>query len=243
MQTMRRRNNRADVSIVVNGSITTLPLSSLTLEHLQHCSPVRTFRWHRGQRHFPGWYWSATDRIHVTYESRLELARLQLADFDRGVCAIRSQPLRLTYLDAEGRARRHVPDFALINRDGLIRIVNVKPVERLADAGVRTLLEAAHGALERHGFSTEIWSGEDPVVFSNISYLAAYRNPRLFANGDLEAARAIVSRTMTVEQAESAVAAVGVVDPPPVLMHLLWSDHVRMDLTRALQPTSVLEAA
>ena len=39
------------------------------------------------------------------------------------------------------------------------------------------------------------------------------------------------------------MAAVGVLDPRPVLMHLLWSHHVRMDLTQSLRPTSVLEAA
>lgn len=243
MRVTSQRNTRADVGIIVNGAPATFPLSSLTLEHLQDCSPVRTFRWHRGQRHFPGWYWSATDRTHVTYESRLELARLVLADFDPGVCAIRSQPLRLTYTDAAGRTRRHVPDFAVIYLDGRIRIVNVKPAERLADESVRELLEAAHGVLEQRGFSTEIWSGEHPVALSNITYLAAYRNPRLFHADDLEAARAVVSRAMTVAQAELAVSDAGVVDARPVLMHLLWTHHVRIDLTQSLQLTSVLEAA
>jgi hypothetical protein len=44
--------------------------------------PWRTFRWYKGQRHYSGAYWSATMRDHVTYESRLELARLIFADFD-----------------------------------------------------------------------------------------------------------------------------------------------------------------
>lgn len=44
--------------------------------------PWRTFRWHRDQKHYSGFYWSATMRDHVIYESRLELARLLLADFD-----------------------------------------------------------------------------------------------------------------------------------------------------------------
>jgi hypothetical protein len=34
--------------------------------------PWRTFRWHKGQRHYSGVYWSATMRGHVIYESRLE---------------------------------------------------------------------------------------------------------------------------------------------------------------------------
>jgi len=38
--------------------------------------------------HYPGCYWSATTSTHVIYESRLELARLLIADFDPAVTAI-----------------------------------------------------------------------------------------------------------------------------------------------------------
>jgi hypothetical protein len=34
--------------------------------------PVRSFRWSRGQQHFPGWWWLATTGRHVGYESWLE---------------------------------------------------------------------------------------------------------------------------------------------------------------------------
>ena len=44
--------------------------------------PWRTFRWYKGQRHYSGTYWRATTRDHVIYESRLELSRLIVADFD-----------------------------------------------------------------------------------------------------------------------------------------------------------------
>jgi len=47
--------------------------------------PWRTFRWHMGQRHYSGSFWSSTQRDHVIYESRLELAVLLSADFDRSV--------------------------------------------------------------------------------------------------------------------------------------------------------------
>jgi hypothetical protein len=40
-------------------------------------APWRTFRWYFGQRHYAGTYWFATQRDHVIYESRLELANLQ----------------------------------------------------------------------------------------------------------------------------------------------------------------------
>jgi len=47
--------------------------------------PWRTFRWYNGQQHYSGTYWCATMQGHVVYESRLELARLIFADFDRTV--------------------------------------------------------------------------------------------------------------------------------------------------------------
>jgi hypothetical protein len=89
--------------------------------------PWRVFRWHRGQAHYSGWYWSATMGRHVVYESRLELARLLLADFDRQVAAIAAQPFLVTAPAEDGRARRHVPDFLLVDRSGLVTVVNVKP--------------------------------------------------------------------------------------------------------------------
>lgn len=57
--------------------------------------PVRTFRWSRGERHFPGWYWAATTGRHIGFESWLERDRLLLMDFDPNVVGIGSQPFRL----------------------------------------------------------------------------------------------------------------------------------------------------
>jgi hypothetical protein len=46
---------------------------------------VAAFRSRRGQAHLSGEYFAATTGGRVIYESRLELARLLLADFDRDV--------------------------------------------------------------------------------------------------------------------------------------------------------------
>jgi len=62
---------------------------------LSNTVPWRTFRWYKGQRHYSGMYWNATMRDHVVYGSRLELSRLILADFDRGVHRIVAQPFPL----------------------------------------------------------------------------------------------------------------------------------------------------
>ena len=67
-------------------------LANLEARHVFEAEPRRTFRWHRGQRHYPGRYWCATTEGFVGYESRLELAALLLEDFDHRAVRIASQP-------------------------------------------------------------------------------------------------------------------------------------------------------
>jgi hypothetical protein len=55
-------------------------------------------------------YWSATESDHVVYESRLELANLILAAFDKNVHHIAAQPFLLT-ASVDGEDRRHIPDY------------------------------------------------------------------------------------------------------------------------------------
>jgi hypothetical protein len=63
--------------------LVTCSLDRLPVDAVLAGGPVREFRWFRGRRHYSGWYFSSTAGGLVAYESRLELARIQLADFDR----------------------------------------------------------------------------------------------------------------------------------------------------------------
>jgi len=51
------------------------PLRGCVTGRFEDVDPVRTFRWSRGERHFPGWYWAATTGRYVGLESRLERER------------------------------------------------------------------------------------------------------------------------------------------------------------------------
>jgi len=87
----------------------------------------------------------------VAYESRLELARVLLADFDSTVDAIAAQPFRLTGFDGK-RLRNHVPDLLLRNVSGLVTVVDVKPRHRLDDPEVRAVFRqfaAVHEVAKR----------------------------------------------------------------------------------------------
>ena len=79
--------------------------------------PARSFRWSRGQGHFPGWWWLATTGRHVGYESWLERDHLMLLDFDPAVTAVASQPFWLHWHEGR-RSRRHAPDFFARLADG-----------------------------------------------------------------------------------------------------------------------------
>ena len=50
---------------------------------------------------------------HVIYESRLELSRLLMADFDQSVSFIVAQPFLIRGKD-RGVVRRHIPDYLLL---------------------------------------------------------------------------------------------------------------------------------
>lgn len=70
------------------------PWKDVTTQRLRAAAPWRTVRWFKGQKHYSCTYWAATCAGHVTNESRLELGRLLLADFEKSVSWVVSQPLR-----------------------------------------------------------------------------------------------------------------------------------------------------
>jgi hypothetical protein len=107
-------------------------------------------------------YWSATERGHVIYESRLELARLLFADFDTSVKRIIAQPFLLS-AQVEAAVRRHVPDFLLLLDTGPI-IVDVKPRLQLSKPKVSFTLAWAKDVGELHGWRGRGHDREGPVT-------------------------------------------------------------------------------
>ena len=97
-------------------------LDRLPVDEVLAAGPVREFRWVRGRRFYSRWYWSATTGGLVAYESRLEMARILLADFDPSVVGIAAQPFQLSGRDG-WVARRHVPDLLLRQADGGVLVV------------------------------------------------------------------------------------------------------------------------
>lgn len=223
------------------GDVSESELRAASATVLAASRPWRMFRWHRGQAHYSGWYWAATMGQHVVYESRLELARLLLADFDPEVTAIAAQPFCVTG-DAGGRERNHVPDFLLIDRMGLVTVVNVKPADRLADGKVSEALAWAGAVFGQRGWRHEIWTGTSAVVLTNVRFLAAYRNPARLDPGLVSAVAARVEEPMPLAEIEQAWPGRGE-EARAAALHLLWRGVVRTDLSVPLSADTMLEPA
>ncbi|MFF4427048.1 TnsA-like heteromeric transposase endonuclease subunit [Streptomyces sp. NPDC001549] len=205
--------------------------------------PVREFRWYRGQKHYSGWYHAATTGRLVAYESRLELVRILLADFDRTVVEIAAQPFQLTGRDGD-RIRRHVPDLFLVHADGLVTVVDVKAPSRMKDSKVISQFEWTRRLCSRRGWAYETWSGAEAAVVENVRFLAGYRRRELvempLAARVLEAAGdgAMIG---AVESALARQYLVGAVRP--VVLHLVWSGTLVADLNVPLSRATRVRVA
>jgi hypothetical protein len=196
--------------------------------------PVREFRWFKGRQFYSGWYWSATGERLVAYESRLELARIMLADFAPDVVGIASQPFQLIGRDA-GRLRRHVPDLLLVNADGLVTVVDVKPASRLALPRVREVFDWTGRLCGLRGWSFEVWSGADARLLANVAFLAGFRRPSVVRKDLIGPVLAAAAYPATVGEVERALSG----NAPAVLVrsvvcHLLWRGRLIADMSRPI---------
>ena len=217
------------------------PWREVSPEALAVAAPWRTFRWHQGQRHYSGTYWSATEHDHVIYESRLELARLMFADFDTGVRHIVAQPFLLRAC-VDGAARRHIPDYLLVTDDGPI-VVDVKPRARHEDPVIALTLAWTRSVVAGRGWRFEVF-GEPPVAeLASVRFLAGYRRDWLFDAGLLDEVRARDLDGVTLGAACRCLPARPVPLVRAAVLHLLWQQELVTDLGRPLSAVHVLRRA
>ncbi|MFE3328713.1 TnsA-like heteromeric transposase endonuclease subunit [Streptomyces sp. NPDC059176] len=208
---------------------------------LQSAGPWRMFRWYKGQKHYSGTYWSATVQDHVIYESRLELARLLFADFDPSVRGIVAQPFLLRAV-VEGKAHKHIPDYLLTTENGPV-VVDVKPRRRLSNPVVAFTFAWTQRAVESRGWRYEVWSEPAETELDNIRFLAGYRRDWLFSPELLEEVRRADLDGVALGEAARSVPGHAEARVRAAIHHLLWRYELRIDLTRPLRPSAVLESS
>ncbi|USQ79725.1 TnsA-like heteromeric transposase endonuclease subunit [Ornithinimicrobium faecis] len=206
--------------------------------------PVRIPPSYRGQGHYPGLFWSATNQRTLVYESLLELDRLWLADFDQTVVGIATQPFQITGSGA-GAQPSHVPDVLLVHTDRAVTLVDVKPTEFLERPEVRTQFDWTRGLCRDKGWRYEVFSGGDPVVLRNIRALAVGRRPERLPGGVLDQARAVLAPgDVTLSEAVGRKPATCEdVSWHVAILGCLWRGEAWADLRRPLGTNTVLTRA
>lgn len=217
------------------------PWEAIAADTLARAAPWRTFRWHEGQKHYSGTFWSATENDFVVYESRLELSRLLFADFDRSVRHIVAQPFLLR-TEVDGVLRRHVPDYLLFTDAGPV-VVDVKPRHRVTRPRNVFTFAWTRRAVESRGWRYEVWSEPNPTELENVRFLAGYRRSWLFDQDVLDRLRAIDLDGAVLGAALGALPKVPDALAHSAVLHLLWQQYWQVDLTRPLCRGHVLRRA
>jgi len=217
-----------------------VPARDLSSATVFRAVPWRTFRWYYGQRHYSGTYWSSTERDHVIYESRLELANLVLADFDPTVHHIAAQPFRLTAV-VDDEQRRHIPDYAWDTDEGPI-VVDVVRKERMTHPRIVSLCSWTREVVESLGWSYLVVNEPDAVRVANVRFLSGYRRDELINPAilrDLRCRRADLVGLSMVE-AEQLVGG----HPQPLvraaLLCMVWRGEFSVDLDLPLNRSTPL---
>lgn len=132
------------------------PLSACWDVPFERVKQSRSFPSFKGQKNFPGLWWSATTGKHVGYESWVERDVAMLLDFDPEIVGLSAQPLRSRQPDPprQRKARPRSPSHLWRWRGGGLGLLLRDPpadsrVDPLADATVIAHVEMHHVAVGR----------------------------------------------------------------------------------------------
>lgn len=191
---------------------------------------------YRGQRNFPGWWWSVTTRSHVPYESWLERHYIIEADRDAMVTGIAGKPFGLTWPEGK-RQMQHVPDLFCRTLDGRGTITECRSAGKGDEKFSRKAAIAA-AACDVIGWRFRAVNDPDPVWAANLRWLAGYRHPR-FGDEHLEALLLEIFAS-PLPLAEAGRQAGDPIRVLPVVFHLMWRTRLHGDLSRPLGPGAIL---
>jgi hypothetical protein len=213
------------------------PLASCWDVPFERAGPSRSFPSFKGQRNFPGLWWSATTGQHVGFESWVERDVAMLLDFDPEVVAFATQPLWLIWPGERGE-HKHAPDFFARRADGTGVVIDVRP-DDLVDPEAAEVFEVTASACQQVGWEFRRTGGPAAVVAANVRWLSGSRHPRCDRP---EIADALMERFAEPTPLFAGAATVGDrLAVLPVLFHLLWRQVLVTDLTAApLSPSSLV---
>jgi hypothetical protein len=216
-----------------------MPLARASGVRFEDGRPVREFATWRGQRNYPGLYWSATTGGHVGFESWLERDHLMRLDFDPQVVGLMSQPLWLSWKDKQGKPRSHAPDFFARRADGSVLLLDSRPLARRPERD-QEAFDTTAAACSAIGWEYALWGELEDIEVVNLRWLAGYRHQRCF--NPVIAQRLLelfAVPGLLMECAEDAGDPLAVL---PVLFHLMWRQALVADLAVLLSDRTVVAA-
>jgi len=202
--------------------------------------PVRSVPHRVGQAHTPSWHYSTTTNRMIECESYLERVWMTLLDFDLDVVAYSAQPMLLEGADQDG-VFKAFPDLFVRRTDGRGTLVEVKNPAKLEHPRVRQAAARVAACAAAAGWSYRLLGAPDPQLAGNVLHLAGFRRPvagvAQYRGALLAAAvRPIRFGELAAAMADEAVARA-------VIQHLCWTRQLRVDLSRPLEDTSLVQAA
>ncbi len=214
---------------------------------------ARSFPSYRGQRNFPGWYWSATLRRRIGFESWVQRDHLVALDRDPSVIGIAVRPFWLLWTEEEPRhptdtrnsgtgtkPRRHAPDFLALLEHGEVLVLDTQPTEPIRPAA-QEAFEVTARACATLGWRYTIAERLDELTVTNQKWLAGYRHPRCFTPHIAERLLEVFTRPRPLMDGAELTG-----DPLatlPVLYHLLWTQQLQADLSLTLSDRTIVQSA
>lgn len=152
------------------GEETRRSLAEAVTVQLENARPVRRFPSYRGQRNYPGLYYSATLGAHVEYESWLERDEAMVLDYAPEVVSFAAQPFWLFWLDTD-RVKSYAPGFFARTADGGGVVIDCRPEHRVKPQDA-VAFAATEQACAEVAWRFRLVTGHDPAWLANVRWLA-----------------------------------------------------------------------
>ena len=140
----------------------------------ERATPSRSFPSFKGQKNFPGLWWSATTGEHVGYESWAERDVAMLLDFAPEIVAFSAQPFSLIWPGHQSGERTHAPDFFARWADGTTVVIDLRP-DDLVDPKPAEVFDVTASACGEVGWGFRRIGRPPTVLAANVRWLAGYR--------------------------------------------------------------------
>lgn len=165
----------AQIEFKRRSRLTRVDESDVRDERFETVDRIREPPSYRHKVNYTGFYWAATTRGHVWFESLYEKAALMQLDRDPGVTAISAQPMWIYW---GGRTPlQHAPDFFVRFRSGPAALIDVKPASRIKPGDV-VKFDRTRMLCERLGWQYFVVDDIGDDEARNLRFLSGYRYAR-----------------------------------------------------------------